>query len=530
MTTPAAPLLSRPLRIVALGLLLPLGLGLSAATLPAQAKRITGCQLTQSLRDLNGDQRDDAVVGDPYATVDGQAEAGTVTILFGDLSGIGDSPQRLTLTQADLGETPEAGDHFGWSTSLAPTGQLDRCAGLAIGSPGEDVGGHADAGLGHLVHLELSSETVPTGVAAINVDQGQAGGTVETGDAFGTTTAVSEATDDGSHTVAFGAPGEDIGTVADAGAVNLLRIGDQLRPLGELRQGRALPGGSKISDTPQAGDRFGAALVSARLDLGTAANRTDRQSTLLIGAPGDTVSGHDGAGSVTVVREKLDGARRYTQNTAGVAGTAENGDRFGESIAVSLRLGNIKRRVAIGSPGEDLGSTVDAGSVTVLIEEAHTLRHLISGSQATPRVAGTAEPGDHFGQTVAFFGSIDLGIGVPDEDVGTVVDAGAVQYVEVLGYLDPNWNLPPVIVSLELVPTITEDTPGTPGSVQAGSRFGSSLAGLIGQEEQSLAISSPFQDGGSVFVFDLVHENNRAWKPGTGGIGGVGVRFGQSVS
>jgi hypothetical protein len=59
-----------------------------------------------SYRDLNGDGFEDAVVVDPYATVNGQTEAGTVTVLFGgDDRRIGEGA-RQTLTQADLGNTP----------------------------------------------------------------------------------------------------------------------------------------------------------------------------------------------------------------------------------------------------------------------------------------------------------------------------------------------------------------------------------------------------------------------------------------
>ncbi len=48
--------------------------------------------------------------------------------------------------------------------------------------------------------------------------------------------------------------------------------------------------------------------------------------------------------------------------------------------------------------------------------------------------------------------------------------------------------------------------------------------------EAVFAISSPFQAGGSVYVVSDDPANApRSWKPGTGGITGTGVRFGQSV-
>ena len=42
---------------------------------------------TRSASDFNGDGYDDAAVGDPYATVNGRAEAGAVTVLLGGADG-----------------------------------------------------------------------------------------------------------------------------------------------------------------------------------------------------------------------------------------------------------------------------------------------------------------------------------------------------------------------------------------------------------------------------------------------------------
>ena len=217
------------------------------------------------------------------------------------------------------------------------------CAGLAVGAPGEDVDGRTDAGSGHLGRFDRDPEAVPRTFTGVAIDQSDAGGTVEFGDRFGSTVAITGAYANGSRRLAFGAPGEDVGAIRDAGAVNLLRIAATPTAVGELRQGRKLPGSSKkMPGSAQTGDEFGATLVAARLDLGTRSGKnTDRQQALIIGAPGDTVSGHDAAGSVTVVREKLDGTLLFTQNTKGIPGTAEAGDRFGASAAVSYQISNI---------------------------------------------------------------------------------------------------------------------------------------------------------------------------------------------
>ena len=54
---------------------------------PASAAVPDGCLTTRSASDFNGDGYDDAAVGDPYATVNGRAEAGAVTVLLGGADG-----------------------------------------------------------------------------------------------------------------------------------------------------------------------------------------------------------------------------------------------------------------------------------------------------------------------------------------------------------------------------------------------------------------------------------------------------------
>lgn len=85
----------------------------------ASAAVLDGCLHTASTVDLNGDGFDDTAVDDPTATVDGQAEAGQVTVLFGDAEGRVGEGVRRTLTQSDLGGVPQNGDHFGAALDVA---------------------------------------------------------------------------------------------------------------------------------------------------------------------------------------------------------------------------------------------------------------------------------------------------------------------------------------------------------------------------------------------------------------------------
>jgi FG-GAP repeat len=88
--------------------------------------------------------------------------------------------------------------------------------------------------------------------------------------------------------------------------------------------------------------------------------------------------------------------------------------------------------LAISVPFEDVATARDAGAVSVLYGSAGG--PTIAGSQGfwqgTGGATGTAEAGDQFGFALASGdlngdGFVDLMIGVPFEDVGSVVDGGA---------------------------------------------------------------------------------------------------------
>jgi FG-GAP repeat protein len=74
----------------------------------------------------------------------------------------------------------------------------------------------------------------------------------------------------------------------------------------------------------------------------------------------------------------------------------------------------------------ELRAIYSAGSTTTFVSLCSR-----SASQASAGVAGNAEPFDHFGSAVSSGdfdnnGISDLAVGVPDEDVGAIRDAGAV--------------------------------------------------------------------------------------------------------
>nr|WSW69044.1 hypothetical protein OG461_24185 [Streptomyces sp. NBC_00995] len=165
---------------------------------------------------------------------------------------------------------------------------------ILIGVPGESVGTEAAAGMAFYVYDDTSRslhQDLPTGVP----------GAPEAGDRFGASVA-----GDGNF-FSVGAPGEDLGTAADAGQVALFShtLDADGRPttIGGVDQGN-----SGVTGAAETGDDFGASLaMTAYRASATAGANT---SMLAIGSPGETTESggvqHADAGRVVLVRINAD--------------------------------------------------------------------------------------------------------------------------------------------------------------------------------------------------------------------------------
>jgi hypothetical protein len=463
--------------------------------------------------DLNGDGHTDAVVGDPYATVHGQAGAGRVVVLYGDADHRVGQGARAVLTVADLGMTPRAGDHFGWAVGTGNI-DLDSCADLVVGVPGADLP-EPDAGAIHVVYG--SKDGLNAGTASQRLTQSDAGGLAEAGDHFGQTVAVGENLGQDTSVVVAGAPGEDVGAAADAGAVNILNFSDSI----PIQPREVTQNTSGIPDGVETGDQFGASLA-----LGVDLLRNDGSWELLAGAPGESVGNRSSAGSVTLVTE-IQGfpptgtwqAARYTQDSPGVGGAAEKDDRFGASLAVGNRVGpGSVRRIAVGAPGEDVGSDNSAGAVNLFTASGSGLRGLTYLTQDTPGVGDSSEPGDRFGSSVAVLAGTtpQLTVGTPYEDLGSATDAGMVQRFD--------------FHSVATDTALTQNSPGAAGVVHDGSRYGSPVVALEGGSERVWLIGNPFHATGTVHVVNVSGGfASRSWLPGSAGVPTGAARFGWSA-
>jgi hypothetical protein len=170
----------------------------------------------------------------------------------------------------------------------------------------------------------------------------------------------------------------------------------------------------------------------------------DGYADLAIGMPDAEVAGQANAGIVLTLygsANGLGGGRKnqtWSQDSNGVQGVAQANDQFGTALAWGDFNGDGYDDLAIGVPGERVNGQRGAGVVQVLYGSAAGLQAGGGGRpgdqywhQDRSGIADVAERSDGFGFALAAGdfngdGYDDLAIGVPFEDVGGAVDAGAV--------------------------------------------------------------------------------------------------------
>ena len=231
---------------------------------------------------------------------------------------------------------------------------------------------------------------------------------------------------------------------------------------------------------------------------------------LAIGRSRDSLNGDNdvSSGSVNILYGTVDGpstvgAQLWSQDTPGIAGAPQDRDRFGSALATGDFDHDGYQDLAIGVPGDRIG-TLDVGAVNVIYGSTAGLT--ADGSQqwqqGTPGIPGSNEDGDVFGGALASGdfdsdGSDDLAIGTPFEDVGSVVDAGAVTLL---------YGSSSKLRASRSV-TLTQNSSGVPGSSERSDRFGSALAAAdYGRSARDdLAIGVYHEDIGSVSSAGIVN-------------------------
>jgi hypothetical protein len=262
--------------------------------------------------DFNHDGFADLAAGAPFEDVGSASNAGAVSVLYGSAAGLTTSGGRL-FTQ--VAGTVEAFDRFG-SALAAGDFNHDSFADLAAGAPFEAVGGAGAAGAVSVVYGSAAGLTTSGGRLFTQV-----AGTVEADDLFGWAVAAGDFDNDGFADLSIGAPREDVGRLGEAGAVSVA--------CGSAA-GLTTNGGqlfTQVGGMVEADDQFGAQLAAGDFNHNGFAD-------LAAAAPEETVGTVLEAGAVSVLYGSgsgltTTGGRLFTQNSAGVPGVAEGGDRFG---------------------------------------------------------------------------------------------------------------------------------------------------------------------------------------------------------
>jgi hypothetical protein len=335
----------------------------------------------------------DLYVGAPGRTVDGQADAGAIEYFAVSEDGTATYVKTLTEDDAQSPLRATAGDRLGAVLAGYDEYNYDGdpaidFGGVVAGVPDKTVDGQAQAGA--IIAFSHGTDSFFFGYEE-SQDYPHVPGAAEPGDHFGAAVSAYRSG------VAVGVPGEDIGSIKDAGLVQTFGndsddpFGPLFPPAGTFTQNS--PG---VPGTAEASDHFGASVsIGQQSGIPFCTYSVRVPTVLAIGVPGEDNSGHVDSGTVvvqTVRPEALPNGecttvfayRGLTQGPGGALGGAnESGDQVGASVDVTAG-GRTPGIVTVGAPGEDIGGTVDAGTAATYDNSTQAVQVLgnLGGRQA----------------------------------------------------------------------------------------------------------------------------------------------------
>ena len=286
----------------------------------------------------------------------------------------------------------------------------DSYSDLAIGVPHEDIGSSLGEGLVDILHGSDTGLHPATSFELLQISPAN----VTCACHFGGALAWGDFNGDDVGDLAIGMPNVNFVLSSrdlqparmDAGGVVVLygRVGTGLSSVGHqvwIQGNQADPLRPVLSagDTVEDGDQFGAALAAGD-------HNGDGFDDLAIGVPFENLSPLENLGILFALDEgmthvlfgsgfglSVNGRETYVQGQGFVSGVAENGDGFGQRLAMGDVDGDGSDELIVGVPFEDIGSRDDAGAVFVLNrrDQSSQVWHqdVISGV--------IAQSGDHFG-------------------------------------------------------------------------------------------------------------------------------------
>jgi hypothetical protein len=370
--------------------------------------------------DFDGDGFDDLAVGAPGEDL-GPAirRPGAVVVFYGSTSGL--AAPVVQYFDKDTNGIPRSAsnqDRFGAQLACGDFDD-DGAADLAVGAPGETVGGDFTAGA---VYVLPGS---PTGLVAassfvLDQDQPLVTGEADENDHFGFELATGDFDGDGFDDLVVGVPPEDV-----TGALHVFfGTAAGLSPEEGLYLDEADVGGLS-----EIGDFFAYALAAGDFD-------GDTRDDLAIGVSHEDLAGAHDCGQAIVLygaQGGFDFGRNqfWAQDSILGAGTSEAADFFGWDLAAGDFDGDGHDDLAVGAPGEFVTGTHD-GAATVLMGTAAGLsaarrRGIAAGLDGWPGDATEHERLFSNALTAGDFdgdGHGDLAIGAPFEDSGGQANTG----------------------------------------------------------------------------------------------------------
>ncbi len=330
--------------------------------------------------------------------------------------------------------------------------------------------------------------------------------------------------------LAVGVPREDAQGIDSLGAVHEF-----------ISTADGLVADSTWSAINEPGQRSGESLICADFN-------GDGFSDLVIGDPYKDLGNRQNTGRITVIYGGPTGLstdpippQSIDQNARGLRDRAEVGDVFGFDMTWCNFDNDPYADLAVGVPGEDVAGQRNAGAVHVIFGGPNGLtRRDVVIHQNRPGMADRAEANDFFGEFITAAdidsdGGCDLVVGIPSEDVGTKVDAGAIQVI----FGGPNG-----LTRRNQI--IHRDTRRVNGRATAGERFGAPLFFgdfFANQQGRNIIVGVPGQDvrgrqdAGAVHILGsgpggltgrgdlIIHQNSR----GIRGRAQANDQFGRSV-
>lgn len=309
---------------------------------PSLANGLAAC-------DFNGDGMSELAVGAPFENLGSTVDAGMLTEFAGSVNGpVLD--RNWHQDSSGIQGAPDVGDEFGFAVEC---GNFDGDAydDVAIGVPIDGANQYGSVAIlfGGIGGLTSRDQRIYPDIAGFPAFNQKA--------FFGANLAAGDFDGDGFDDLAIGQTGADVGGVVNTGSVTVMY--GQAGGLAIAGSENLYQSKSGVLGTAQNEDAFGYYVAAGDVN-------GDGLDDLAIGS-----TWGNGAGQVNLLFGSangitVEGDQLWSQDSAGVFGSAEAGDTFGGLIAIADFTGDGFGDLAISAQAEDDGSSEDKGIVHVL--------------------------------------------------------------------------------------------------------------------------------------------------------------------